>query len=240
MSLAVKKHWLITAALFLAALTVSSASAQTYATNAEQMSGWQSCSVCAGAGGTGATSYHYLQQGITSPALNGTSARAHLGATTAFGNALWWRQLGANNTKTHFVYDLFFYLKQPGYSQALEFDVNQSTGTKKFIFGTQCNIKGGSVWDVYDPAGHAWRHTGIHCGAPSAYQWHHLVWQVYRDSSKVHYVSVSVDGVTHYIGRAYYARSASAREINVAFQMDADRYHHAYDTWLDKINLKYW
>lgn len=227
-------------ALLLAAVLANSSSAQTIKASIEQMSGWQSCSSCAGKGGTGATAYHYLQQGVTSPAMSGTSAKAHLGASTAYAAALWWKQLGANDAKTHFVYNLYFYLKSPSYSQALEFDVNHSNGHKKFIFGTQCNIKGGAVWDVYDPAGRAWRHTSIHCGAPSAFKWHHLTWEVYRDSAKVHYVSVTVDGVKHYINRSYYGRSSSVHEINVAFQMDADRYHHAYDTWLDSMSLKYW
>lgn len=238
----VRKHWLTLAATaFVAATLVSSSSAtQTVKASIEQMSGWASCSVCAGAGGAGATASHYLQQGVRSPVLSGTSAKAHLGATKAYAAALWWKQLGANNAKSHFVYDLDFYLKSPSYSQALEFDVNQSNGHKKFIFGTQCNIKGGQVWDVYDPAGHAWRHTSIHCATPSAFRWHHLIWEVYRTTTRVHYVSVTLDGAKHYINRSYYARASGAKEINVAFQMDADRYHHAYDTWLDKISLKYW
>ena len=172
--------------------------------------------------------------------MSGSSRKFHLGGSNSYSNALWWKQLGANNSKTHFVYDVYFYLKAPSYAQALEFDVNQSNGHHKFIFGTECNIKGAHVWDVYDPRGGTWRSTGIHCGQPSAFKWHHIHWEFYRDSSKVHYVSFTFDGVKHYVNRSYYARSAGVNEINVAFQMDGDKYQHDYDTWLDKVSLKYW
>jgi len=226
-------------AILLTAVLMGSISAQTVASNIQSMHGWQSCSVCAGARGAGAPASHYLQQGVSSPSLSGHSARAHLSATKPFAGALWWKQLGAKDARAHFIYNLFFYLKTPRASQALEFDVNQSNGRKKFIFGTQCNIAAGGVWDVYDPAGHAWRSTGVHCGI-SAFKWHHLTWEVFRDSSRVHYVSVTLDGAKHFINRSYNARSSSVHEINVAFQMDATRSHPAYDTWLDSMSLKSW
>ena len=231
--------WLLIAVALVVVAGASIASGQTVKSNIEQMSGWSSCSVCAGARGAGSSAAHSTAL-VGSPALSGSSRKFHLGGTRAYSNALWWKQLGANNSKTHFVYDIYFFLKAPAYSQALEFDVNQSNGSHKFIFGTECNIKGGHVWDVYDPRNRVWRSTGIHCGAPSAYKWHHLRWEFYRDRSKVHYVSVTLDGAKHYLSRSYYARGASSHEINVAFQMDGDRYHHSYDTWADKVSLKYW
>jgi len=221
------------AATHASAITVTKSSIQ-------KMSGWSSCTVCAGPGGSGSVATMSATQHISSPSLSGGSMRFSIGGTKPYAAALWWKQLGADNSKTHFVYDLSFYLQTPGYAQALEFDVNQSNGTRKFIFGTQCNIKGGHHWDVYDPAGHAWHSTGIYCPTPSAFKWHHLVWEVYRDSSHVHYVSVTLDGAKHYVNRSYTARSASAKEINVAFQMDGDSHMDDYKTWLDNVKLTYW
>lgn len=235
----VKNFWSLAILCVFALAAVSSAGAQTVKSSIEQMSGWASCSVCAGTNGAGASAPHSMTL-VSSPALSGSSAKFHLGGSTPYANALWWKQLGANNSKTHFTYDVYFYLKTPSSAQALEFDVNQSNGSHKFIFGTECNIKGGHVWDVYDPKYGAWRSTGIYCGQPSAYKWHHLHWEFYRDSTKVHFVSVTLDGVKHYVNRAYYARGSSANEINVAFQMDGDKYQTDYDTWLDKISLTYW
>lgn len=224
----------------LAMLLIGSSAAQTVKSNIQEMTGWQSCSACAGSGGTGSVASFSMTQFQSSPSLTGASSRQHISGSTPYSNALWWKQLGPNNSITHFIYDVYFYLKTPSYAQALEFDVNQSNGSKKFIFGTQCNIHGGGVFDVYDPAGHAWHHTGIACLTPSAYTWHHLTWELYRDNTQVHYISVTLDGVKHYVNRSYMARSSSTREINVAFQMDGDKYMHAYDTWIDKVSLKYW
>ena len=223
----------------LALATASAASAQTVKSSIEQMGGWSSCSVCAGTNGAGASAPHSMML-VSSPSLSLPSAKFHLGGSTPYSNALWWKQLGANNGKTHFVYDVYFYLRTPSYAQALEFDVNQSNGHHKFIFGTECSIKDGHVWDVYDPKGGAWRSTGIYCGLPSAYKWHHIHWELYRDTYKVHYISFTLDGAKHYVNRSYYARGSSVNEINVAFQMDGDKYQQDYDTWLDKVSLKYW
>ena len=229
------------AAFFLAVTAfTASVAAQTLKSNIQKMTGWQSCSACAGAGGSGPVATFSMTQFQTSPSLSGASSRQHISGSTPYSNAIWWKQLGPSNSSTHFIYNIYFYLRSPSYAQALEFDVNQSNGVHKFIFGTQCNIKDGHVWDVYDPAGHAWRSTGIYCGAPSAYTWHHLTWELYRDSTQVHYVSLTLDGVKHFVNRAYNARSSSTKEVNVAFQMDGDKYMHTYDTWIDQVSLKYW
>jgi hypothetical protein len=229
-----------TVAVVFLTITALPCLSQTLKSDVQKMTGWQSCSACAGAGGTGPVASFSMTQFLASPSLSGASSKQHISGTTPYSNAIWWKQLGGNNSATHFVFNIYFYLKTPSYAQALEFDVNQSNYVHKFIFGTQCNIKDGHVWDVYDPAGHAWRSTGIYCGVPSSFAWHHLTWELYRDSTQVHYVSLTLDGVKHFVNRAYSARSSSTKEINVAFQMDGDKYMHTYDTWIDKISLKYW
>jgi hypothetical protein len=206
----------------------------------EQMSGWQSCTTCAGAGGNGPSAPYWTKQFVASPSQNGKSMQFFLGGSTPYSDALWWKQLGGNNGITHFQYDVDFYLTTPQYAQALEFDINQSNGSRKFIFGTQCNIRDGGVWDVWDTANHVWRNTGVACPAPSAFTWHHLTWQVYRDSSSTHFVSVTLDGVTHYINATYGSEPMSVSEINVAFQMDGDYAQHNYSTWLNYVTLHYW
>jgi hypothetical protein len=207
----------------------------------EKMSGWQSCTTCAGAGGNGTTAYYWDKQFVSSPSQNGASMQFFLGGSTPYSDALWWKQLGGNNSVTHFQYDVDFYLTTPQYAQSLEFDVNQSNGSRKFIFGTQCNIRNGGVWDVWDTANKVWRSTGIACSAPSAYTWHHLTWQFYRDSGNyAHFVSLTLDGVTHYVNAAYYSEPMSVSEVNVAFQMDGDYAQHNYSAWLNYVTLRYW
>jgi hypothetical protein len=181
-----------------------------------------------------------MAENVLSPALDGKSAQFNLGGKTPYSDALWWKQLGGNNAIKNLTYDLNFYITNSSAPEALEFDVNQSNNAYKFIFGTQCNIKDGAQWDVWGNAAGNWIHTGIPCTAPSAYTWHHLTWQFQRTATQVIYVSLTYDGVTHYVNRTYPARTHNVSEINVAFQMDGDSKQTAFSAWLDKVSLTYW
>jgi hypothetical protein len=207
--------------------------------NIDQMTGWASCTVCAGANANGPVATYSMVENQASPSLDGASAKFSISGTTPYSDALWWKQLGAADTATHLKYDVDFYITNPAVSQALEFDNNQSNGVHKFIYGTQCNIKGGH-WDVWGNASGNWLTTGIACSAPTAFVWHHLTWEFQRTSTNVVFVGFTYDGVTHYVNRSYPARASTVHEMNVAFQMDGDFAMHAYSTWLDRVTLTYW
>ncbi len=232
------KIWFTMAVLAVAAMTASS-SAQTVKSSIENMSGWQSCVACAGSGGSGPGASIYSTAGISSPSLSGSSREFHISSSNPYADALWWKQLGAANGATNLVYDLYFYIKTPQYSQALEFDANQANGSHRWVFGTQCNIAAG-VWDIWANAAGKWTSTGVHCSAPTAYKWHHLTWEFKRSGGYAVFVALTYDGVKHYINKTYPARSSSVNELNVAFQEDLKSNHVAYSTWLDNISLKYW
>lgn len=217
---------------------VEKASAQTVISGIQKMSGWQSCGACAGTGGNGPNSSNSMIRFIKSPSLSGASAQFNISSSTAFADALWWKQLGPRNAATSFVYDLFFYIKNPTASQALEFDVNQANGKHRWVFGTQCNIAGGH-WDVWANAAGHWKSTGVHCSPPTAFKWHHLVWEFKRTATQVIFVAFTYDGVKHYINRTYPAKASSTNELNVAYQMDMTSSHKAYSTWVDNVTLKY-
>lgn len=215
-------------------------SGTTVKSDIDQMPGWENCTVCAGAGAAGPSAVYSMSQNVLSPAIDGKSAQFNLGGRTPYSDALWWKQLGGNNAIKNFTYDLNFYITNAQAPQALEFDVNQSNNVYKFIFGTQCNIKDGAQWDVWGNASGNWLHTGIPCTAPAAYTWHHLTWQFQRTATQVIYVSLTYDGVTHYVNRTYPARPHNVSEINVAFQMDGNNTQTAFSAWLDKVSLTYW
>jgi hypothetical protein len=88
-------------------LPVPPATAFTY-TNIDQMTGWQSCTTCAGAGGSGPVATFSMVQNQASPSLDGRAVKFSLGGTTPYSDALWWKQLGAVNTASNFKYDLYF------------------------------------------------------------------------------------------------------------------------------------
>jgi hypothetical protein len=204
----------------------------------EQLRSWGTCSACAGAGGTGRPVNHWLAYGIASPSLDGAATQFTINGGFPFADATWWNQLGGKAV-SHFTYDLNFFIKDTGSAEALEFDVNQSVDGRKFIFGTQCGVNYDHQWDVWDPAGHTWRQTGIPCTV-QANTWNHLTWQLYRAGGYVNYYSVTLNGVTSYVGRAYSSIPSGAYELNVAFQMDQTRGHVPYSVWLNGVTLYSW
>jgi len=228
-------------AAFLAVVTAVSvsASAQTTKTQIQRMSAWQSCAACAGAGGSGPSASLYTVPGVVSPSLSGDSRVFSIASGTPYADALWWKQLGAVNTAHNLVYDVYFYIKNPAASQALEFDSNQANGRMRFIFGTQCAIASGR-WEVWGNAAGNWISTGIPCYQPTAYQWHHLTWEFKRTDTYLTFVALTYDGVKHYVNRTYPGRASGVNELNVAFQMDQRANHVTYQTWLDNVSLKYW
>lgn len=215
-------------------------SAKVYA-NIDQMTGWSSCNSCAGPGGNGATVPYSMTQFQASPSLDGKSAQFWLGGSSPYSAALWWKQLGANSAVSNFVYDLYFYVKNPAASQALEFDMNQSGWGKKWIFGTQCDYKDHKDWDVWDTANHVWVKTGIACTPPQAYTWNHLVLEFQRTSTGMaKFIALTLNGKKSYISRSYWPKGSSVQELNVAFQMDGNGSGTNYSVWLDKVNMSAW
>jgi hypothetical protein len=208
--------------------------------NIESMPGWQSCDRCAGKNGAGPKAPHSMTQFVKTPSRDGSSARFFLGGSTAYSNALWWKQLGPKPAARRFVYDTWFYIKNPLASQALEFDVNQALSGKKYIFGTECSLKR-HEWDIYDAYNHKWVNSGVACRTPAAYTWHHLVWEFERTTdNKVRFVAITMDGAKKYVNRSYSPRASKIKELNVAFQMDGISSQVDYEVWLDQLKLTYW
>lgn len=241
--LLVVQAWDSTGAVYKQPVTVNVSSGipanATVKSQIEDMSGWQSCSVCAGANGNGPVANFSMQQFQSSPSLDGGSSQFNISGSTPYADALWWNQLGAANSATNFVYDLDFYLTNPQVPQALEFDVNQSIGNLKFIFGTQCAMVSGA-WDVWDAPSGVWRSTGVACTRPAAFTWHHLTWEFQRTSTQTVFVAFTFDGVKHFVNMAFNALPVNAQELNVAFQMDLNFAAQAYSVWLDNVTLSYW
>ena len=142
---------LIIAFLAIAFAMSASMSAQTTKTQIQRMSPWSSCDACAGAGGSGPRASLGSAAGVVSPSMTGNARVFSIASNHAFSDALWWKQLGAVNAAHNIVYDLYFYIKNPAASQALEFDSNQANGRRRWIFGTECSL-GGGVWKVWGNA----------------------------------------------------------------------------------------
>lgn len=230
---------ILTVVVFLLSVVSLRSSAQTVRSQIQRMSGWENCVTCAGANAAGPGAAIGSAVGISSPSLSGNSRVFSIASSHPYADALWWKQLGAVNTATNLVYDVYFYLKAPQNAQALEFDNNQANGRMRWIFGTQCNIAAGH-WDVWGNAQGNWISTGIPCKMPSAFAWHHLTWEFKRSGSQLIYIALTLDGVKHYVNRAYTGRGSGVNELNVAVQLDMRGNHAAYQEWVDNVSLKYW
>jgi hypothetical protein len=216
-------------------------------TNIEDMSGWGKCTVCAGSGGSGASGTSSITYRQNPPSLDGTATRFNLSGSSPYTDGLFWKELiyptnsSVNKATHHFIYDAYFYIKDATAAQSLEWDINQYVGGHKYLWGTQCSYRGAGTWDIYDNIGHKWVSTGIACHTPTAYVWHHVVIEVERTTSnQLHYISLAMDGNTHYINKYYSPTSTSYDSVTINYQMDGNKSMTPYATWVDKLTLKYW
>ena len=60
-----------------------------------------------------------MHQFIATPSISGKASEYSDWAEGSVFGSLWWKQLGANANASHFVYDLYFYVKNPNAPQAL-------------------------------------------------------------------------------------------------------------------------
>ena len=226
----------------------SSSSAGTTIWAIQGMSGWQDCATCAStpSGTGGKTAYFSISQHQSSPSLDGNSTEFWIGGSNPYADVLFYKSLtsamgSSAATAHHFIYDTWFYIKYPQYAQSLEFDINQYVNGHSLVFGTQCNLLNGHQWDYWNNRQQTWVHSGIYCGTPSAYTWHHVVLEVERVSGdELHYISVTLDGNKQYYDKYDAPGSTSWTGVTVNFQMDGDYAMHDYSVWLDKFNFIYW
>ena len=183
-----------------------------------------------------------MAQGVAAPSLSGASARFQLlKGTRPFGGALWFKALGAQNSATHFIYDLNLYVDNPAAAQALEFNVTQSANGGRYNFSTQCDLAGAHTWRVWDPVGFKWVGSAATCADPPAKTWVHLVWEFERQpGGNVIFTAVTVDGVRQIVNLSMPHTSDSNSGVDVAYQSDANLTGAPYSVWLDKVSLTYW
>jgi len=196
-----------------------------------------------------------ITHGITSPSMTGNAAEFHLGGITPYSDVLWVNSL-IGDVNTHglpdpnhtivkslhnFTYDLYFYGSDLEASQVLEFDINQYFGGKGFIFGTQCRIAGGHMWDIWNNVTNHWISTGVACN-PASNKWNHVVVKVHRTSTnQMVYDSIALNGTVHTLNKTTGLHSVPAgwNGIGVNFQTDGNKLQSPYAVVVDKFNFTY-
>ena len=228
-------------------VTVSS-QATTTISSIQAMPGWQSCSADfpAGSGRAGqicaagiGTAVSTMTENQTSPAMDGNSAEFSISGPTPYSNMLYFNPIAGGNNVSHFTYDLYFYIDNPDAAQALEFDINQTFGGNRWVWGSECNFNGSGKWDIWNDAPNTgWTPTSIPCTPFQANTWIHLVWQVERVGNQVHYISLTVGDQTFTVDQYFpFQADWTLEEIDVAFQMDGNYIQQPYNVWLDEVKL---
>jgi hypothetical protein len=201
------------------------------------MSGWGSCTGCAG-GGESAT--YWMKKPVSSPSMDGKSAQFFVGGSTPFSHGLWWRRMSSDSTASHFVFDMSFYMKNPSASQGLEFAANQAVGGKWYKFSTQCSFAS-KVWRVRDSKNSKWVSTSIACTRPAAYKWTHVSFEYARSEGKAKFVSITINGKKYYVSKSFYPQANySGTAVGIHFQLNGNSSQTDYSVWADRFSLKYW
>jgi hypothetical protein len=230
-------------------------------TNLHQQPGWTgygllppSYNICTSCVPSGPQATWAMTQNISSPSLSGNSTRMDIGGQTVYSDILWNNHLIGNFSSQgmpdynqtivpnlhNFTYDVYFYVEDPGISQALEFDINQFVGGKSYIWGHECRIAGGNEWDVWDDQSGSWHPTGVACN-PLANAWNHLTLQVQRTTdNQLLFQSITLNGVTSTLN--YYGSPTPTTwyGVTINYQQDGNYQQIPYSVWLDKLNFTYW
>ena len=198
----------------------------------------------------------WMKQGIKSPSLSGDATEFYIGGSKPYADVLFSNPLiGQGSTQGlpdtshtllptlhNFTYDVYFYPTNIGVTQVLEFDISMYFDSLGLIWGNQCNILGGHVWDVWDNVSHSWVSTGVPCN-PVNNAWNHLTIQVQRESDNwLLFQSITLNGQVHNINRYYAPGKAPSNwwGITVNYQMDGNYHESAYTTYLDNFTFTYW
>ena len=71
----------------------------------------------------------------------------------------------------------------------------------------------------------------------AAGKWNHVIWEFSRANGGVTFVSVTVNGVKHYVNRTFGTRSTGATYLHATVQLDGNVNRTAYSIWVDKLTL---
>ena len=214
-------------------ISINTSGSTSWVSDIEEQSGWYTYP---DQGHPDCSSKPYL---TGSPSLDGASGKFYLGPHGQYNNCLWPIKLG-NSSATHFTLDTYYRLSDPQKSQGVEFSSNKHVGTKWYKFSVQCSYAKG-VFSVWDTAGGKWSATSIPCKRPSLNNWDHLTVNTQISNGKAVFVSIKLNGVTHYVNKSFYPISkSSSSSFGVHFQMNGNIAGNAYYAWVDNFKFTLW
>jgi hypothetical protein len=215
-------------------------------------------SCCIDGNGTVTTTYT-----VSNPTLDGGSRLYYVESNAAKdANGVYYNPgerysiiFGTNGENcTHFVYDAYLYLADPGNIYSIEMDANQADDSGNlYIYGLQCvDLSSGPKWQYTKNQNQTdtWVSSGITCNpqswAPDA--WHHVQLVSHRVGSNVYYDSVTLDGQTASLGgvnggQDFTGKGWTPGTLLINFQLDAISNNGNTTTmtvYSDGLSMFYW
>jgi hypothetical protein len=196
-----------------------------------------------------------MNQGISSPSMDGKAAKYNIWGSLAYADVLWNNHLIGDGSSQglpdsahtivpgihNLTYDTYFYGSSLTLAQNIEFDIGQFFNGMGFMFGTECVTYNSSVWKIWDNVNAKWVSTKAPC-KPLSNQWNHVVLQFARTSdNQLLYKSITLNGVTTTLNVKYphfYAPGWYGLVVN--FQLDGNYKLNDYSVYLDKLNVSYY
>jgi hypothetical protein len=179
----------------------------------------------------------------TSPSLSGSSTKFWIGGSTPYANSLHWTKFGNQGWAKNFLWEFYVYVKEDSYkAQNIEFDVWQSVGGRKYMWGSQCNYSKG-IWQAWNEPYNKWVDLpNVPCTKFPAGKWTRVVWYVQRTSdNKLRYVTLKVGDKTYNINMYQPSKSTNwADSSGVQFQQDLNYNADDHSMWVDKVKLTIW
>ena len=219
--------------------------------------GWGDCGTPACSGGVNTATVSFAFGQLPQKDTNGSLRLSVTGANNA--NGLFYYKDGAQNTESNFLWDFWFQVSSSTSTdaQAIEFDMFQSIGGKKYMFGTQCNYATG-VWQAWNDVTVQWVNaipntatdgtlTGnpLTCAKFSTVTWHHAQFFLQRTfGGRLQYGNVSIDGLTtQWNITAPASNTTWADVLGINHQLDTNAAFSGNATlqeWLDLDDLTAW
>jgi hypothetical protein len=201
---------------------------------------------CAGTAGSPDANYSVANH-QTSPSRDGSSSLLTVSQSPAWANVLFWLKIGPHDEATNFLSDFWAYpTSSVVNAYALEYDIFQFTGVKKYMWGTQCNLAE-HTWQVDTQNGRGWVDIPLTCGTSGTHDtvftpnvWHHIKWHVQRIGDTCRFVALEFDGVVHTLEWDMTNTTTTWHNSGFQFQLDTNGSGTGWSQYIDQAQLSYW
>jgi hypothetical protein len=130
--------------------------------------------------------------------------------------------------------------------QAVEFETQQKFGGYIWNMAWQADYKNTGFWRIFDYPASSWQSSGIALSSTPAIndgKWHHITAEFHVDpgSTKVYHDALWIDGTRFapHQNNVWGPGSTSATQMTNAFQLDDDKANDGITSYLDDVSVTY-